>query len=65
MPGITGVELYNYVLQNDLKRNTKFIAMTAYLTETEDYYTNDIRFDYCVYKPITDKNKLNDIIKLN
>lgn len=64
MPGLSGIEVYTNILINNLKRNTKFIAMTAYLTEKEDYYTTDMHFDYCIYKPITDKIKLSEIINL-
>jgi signal transduction histidine kinase/DNA-binding response OmpR family regulator len=52
MPDISGVEIYKYILENDLKETTKFIAMTAYIKEKKDHYIFNEKFDYCLYKPI-------------
>jgi len=63
MPGgISGIEVYNYIKNNNLKRHTKFIAMTAYLLEKKNDYIEKEHFDYCLYKPISDANSIKDIL---
>ncbi len=61
MPEISGIEVYDYIKEHSLKRNTKFIVMTAYIIEKENIYITKYKFDNFIYKPI-DYSKLVKIM---
>lgn len=63
MPEISGIEVYNYVKENNLRRHTKFIAMTAYIPENEDDYITKEKFDYSIFKPLQDCSVIRDLIR--
>ncbi len=52
MPEVSGIDIYNYVKKNGLKRDSVYIAITGYVKESDNYYTTVEKFDYLLYKPI-------------
>lgn len=52
MPVMSGIEAYQIIKNQNLKKHTKYIAVTAYMNETENYYIDKHHFDYTFFKPI-------------
>ncbi len=61
MPEISGIDVYNHVKKNNLKRSSMFIAITGYIKEIDNYYTSIENFDYSLYKPIK-YQQIKDIV---
>lgn len=61
MPEISGIDVYNHIKKNNLKRTSIFIAITGYIKEIDNYYISVENFDYFLYKPIK-YQQIKDII---
>lgn len=59
-PGVTGVDVLNYLKTNTKWNNTKFIALTADVGEKS--YLDGSGFDEVIFKPITE-SLLADTLK--
>lgn len=53
MPIMSGIDAYNIIKSKNLKKDTKYIAVTAYMSEKENYYSEKHHFDYTFFKPIS------------
>ena len=52
MPIKSGIEAFEYIKTNNLKKYTIYIAVTAYMNEKDNYYIEKHEFDYTLFKPI-------------